>query len=280
MMEYRTKLVLLGTGNPNADPHRSGPAAAILVDDNAYLIDAGPGVVRRAAMASLKGFKQLEPKRLGRLFLTHLHSDHTVGLPDIIFTPWVMERKEPLKVWGPPGTKEMCRHLMMAYRDDVEIRTKGLEKAGLEGSRVKVSEFHEGVVFRDDRLTVEAFKVKHGAWRHAYGFRFSGPDRTIVISGDCSPTPELAEHYRGADILLHEVYSMRGFQGRSDHWKAYHKSSHTSSLELGELAKEAGPKLLVLYHQLLWGAEPESLVEEIRSKFDGEVVSGNDLDVF
>lgn len=279
-MDKRTKLVLLGTGNPNPDPHRSGPASAVIVDDTAYVIDAGPGIVRRAALGHMKGIPQLEPKKLSRLFLTHLHSDHTAGLPDLIFTPWVMERREPLKVWGPPGTKEMCRHLLMAYRDDIEIRTKGLEKASLEGGRVKVNEFSEGTIYRDDRLTVEALKVKHGAWRHAYGFRFTGPDRTVVISGDCSPTPELADHYRGADILLHEVYSARGFQGKSDHWKAYHRSSHTSSLELGELARRARPKLLVLYHQLFWGAEPESLVEEVRSVYDGDVVSGSDLDMF
>src|SRR5262252_8075703 len=116
-----TSLVVLGTGTPNADPDRSGPALAIVVNGTAYLVDAGPGVVRRAAAAQRQGVQALAPNRLDKVFITHLHSDHTVGLPDLIFTPWVLEREKPLAVYGPPGVKAMTDHLEQAYAEDIHV---------------------------------------------------------------------------------------------------------------------------------------------------------------
>ena len=100
----KTHVVLLGTGNPAPDPDRSGPATAIVVNGTAYLIDLGPGVVRRASAAFLEeGIQALEPTKLRVVFITHLHSDHTVGYPDLIFTPWTIGRRVPLEVYGPKG---------------------------------------------------------------------------------------------------------------------------------------------------------------------------------
>ena len=275
-----TRLVLLGTGNPNPNPDRCGPSSAVVVDDQAYIIDAGPGLVRRAAAAYQRGIEGLRADRLDRLFLTHLHSDHTIGLPDIILTPWVMERKGPLRIWGPPGTKKMCTHIMKAYSEDIEIRQNGLEKANNSGIEIRPIEIKEGAVHEDDLVKVDAFRVKHGTWEHSFGFRFETPDRTIVISGDCSPTPELVDNYRGADILLHEVYSCDGFSRRSDQWKAYHSGSHTSAVQLAEMLLKVRPEKVVLHHHLLWGTSPEDLLREIREVYDGDVVFGNDLDIY
>ena len=110
MME--TKLVLLGTGTPNACPDASGPSSAVVVGDRAYLVDFGPGVVRQAAKAYRNGIDALRPDRLVTAFCTHLHTDHTAGYPDLIFTPWVLERKEPLRVFGPKGIRDMTEHLL------------------------------------------------------------------------------------------------------------------------------------------------------------------------
>src|SRR5829696_9057925 len=118
-------LVVLGTGTPNADPERLGPALAVVVRGVPYLIDAGPGVVRRAAAAERAGISGLAPRKLGTVFITHLHSDHTVGLPDLIFTPWVLERTAPLQVYGPAGVASMVRHLELAYAEDVRVRVDG-----------------------------------------------------------------------------------------------------------------------------------------------------------
>ena len=280
----RTRLVLLGVGTPNADPERSGPATAVVVDDRAYLIDAGPGVVRRAAQAARdRGIDALAPARLDRVFLTHLHSDHTVGLPDLLLTPWVLDRPDPLEVYGPPGTAAMMEHIGEAWAEDIHIRRDGLEPrdANRDAYRSVVHEVMPGLVYQDDLVKVWAIAVPHGSWEHAYGYRFEGPDRTIVISGDTSPTEALADACDGCDILLHEVYSAERFAGRPPEWQRYHRAFHTSTTELAALATRAHPRLLVLYHQLFWGTDDEGLVREIRAAgYAGYVRSGRDLDVF
>jgi len=276
----RTRVVLLGTGTPNADPRRSGPALAIVVDDRSYIVDAGPGVVRRAAAAAEQGIAALAPSALRTVFLTHLHSDHTVGLPDLIFTPWVLERDVPLELIGPPGSQAMVEHLLAAFEEDVRIRLDGLEPANPDGHRVNVREVREGLVYDDGTVRVTAFPVAHGSWPVALGYRFDTPDRTIVVSGDTRYSDAIVRACDGCDVLVHEVYSEAGFGRRDSVWKKYHASFHTSSSELAELATLARPGLLILYHQLLWGTTPDELVAEVRGGWDGRVVFGEDLQTF
>jgi ribonuclease BN (tRNA processing enzyme) len=276
----KTQIVLLGTGTPNADPARSGPATAIVVNDTPYLIDFGPGVVRRASAAFQKGIKGLAVKNLSRAFATHLHSDHTAGFPDLILTPWVLERAAPLEVYGPKGIAAMTNHILQAYREDIDIRLRGGEPSNKTGYKVVAHEIRPGVIYKDANVTVKAFPVNHGSWREAYGFRFETADRTIVISGDCRPSPSIIENCNGCDVLIHEVYSTTGFATRPPEWQQYHSRYHTSSRELAELAAKARPGLLVLYHQLFWGTSEEDLLKEVRRSYSGKVVSGHDLDVY
>ncbi len=275
-----TQLVLLGTGTPNAEPGRYGSAVAVVVNGTPYLVDAGAGVVHRANQAFLEGTEGLSPNRLGTLFLTHLHTDHTVGLPDLMYTPWVLERQEPLRVFGPPGTEEMIHHLSQAYRQDVQIRTEGMEPANKTGHGAQASDIEAGVVYEDDNVRVTAFPVAHGDWSVAYGYRIETPDRIIVISGDTAPTDAISEFCQSCDILVHEVYSQAGWDRRVPEWQQYHEVFHTSGPELGRIASDANPQVLVLTHQLLWGATPEELVAEVQRGFSGMVVYGKDLDVF
>ena len=278
--QSKTQVVLLGTGTPNADPNRSGPAVAVVVNDIPYVVDSGAGVVRRAAAAAQNGVKGLAVANLRRLFITHLHSDHTVGLPDFIFTPAVLERDAPLEIFGPPGTTRMTDHILKAFAEDINIRLKGLEPSKPRGYEVRTRDIKPGVVYKDANVTVKAFAVKHGSWANAYGYRFETADKVIVISGDCAPSQSIIEACNGCDVLVHEVYSTAGFARRPPEWQRYHSSFHTSSKELAEIAAKAKPKLLVLYHQLFWGATPEQLVEEIKKYYQGRIVSGNDLDVY
>ena len=275
-----SQIVLLGTGTPNADPDRSGPSVAIVINDTPYLIDFGPGVVRRAAAAFQKGIKGLAVKNLNRAFVTHLHSDHTAGYPDLILTPWVLERKEPLQVYGPKGIKAMTGHILKAYREDIDIRLGGGEPSNKTGYKVIAHEIKPGIVYKDENVTVKAFLVNHGSWPEAYGFRFETPDRTIVISGDCRPSPSVIQNCNGCDVLIHEVYSQAGFATRPAEWQRYHSRYHTSSRELAELASKARPGLLVLYHQLFWDTSDDDLLKEVRAGYAGKVVSGRDLDVY
>jgi ribonuclease BN (tRNA processing enzyme) len=276
----RTQVVLLGTGTPNADPDRSGSAVAIVVDDVPYLFDFGPGVVRRAAAAFKKGVKGLDVKLLRTAFVTHLHSDHTAGYPDLIFTPAVLERDAPLEVYGPKGIKEMTGNVVRAWADDMDIRLHGLEPTKPAGYVVNAHEIVPGMVFGDSRVAVTAFPVRHGAWKQAYGYKILTPDRSIVISGDTVPSDTVVGACNGCDILIHEVYSTAGFATRPPEWQRYHRAYHTSSSELADLAARARPGLLVLTHQLRWGVSEEALVAEVKRGYAGNVVSGRDLDVF
>ncbi|MHA2002579.1 MAG: MBL fold metallo-hydrolase [Candidatus Thorarchaeota archaeon] len=271
-----TSVVLLGTGTPNINPARSGPSVAVIVDGSSYIVDFGPGVVRRAIEAGLKS------SQLTRAFLTHLHSDHTSGYPDLILSTAVDGRNTPLEVYGPVGLQSMTNHVLAAYEDDIQERLKGLEPANPDSYVVKCHEIKKdalGIVFQDEKVSIEAFPVVHGSWP-AYGYKFNSPDSTIVISGDTAPTPVLVEKAKGCDILIHEVYSAVALKSREPEWQRYHTSVHTSSHELAEIASKANPKLLVLYHQLFWSRSDAELLEEVKSRYNGKVVSGKDLDVF
>ncbi len=282
-----TKVVLLGTGTPGPVPDRSGPCVAVVVNDTPYLVDLGPGVVRRAMAAYQKGVKGLHFSHLKTAFITHLHSDHTVGYPDFIFTPWVVGRTGPLEVYGPDGLKAMTDHILAAWKEDIRIRTEGMEKEFPEhndtGYKVNVHEVGPGIVYQDKNVTVTAFPVNHGEVPHAFGYRFQTPDRSIVVSGDTSPSQAVIDHCNGCDVLIHEVYTLKGQAVSPPTWQQYRLKYHTSSKQLAELATKARPKLLVLYHQIYYfnnASTREDLIREMRDAYQGQFVSGLDLDVY
>jgi ribonuclease BN (tRNA processing enzyme) len=275
-----TQVVMLGTGTPNADPDRSGPSVAIVVRNRAYLVDCGPGVVRRAAAAYRNGIAALAPEKLDIVFITHLHSDHTTGLPDLLLTPWVLERSVPLEVYGPAGTRTMTDHVLAAWAEDIRMRNEGLEPDKSDGWQVHTHEVVEGPVYQDSSVKVTAIAVPHANWRRAFAYRFETPDRVVVVSGDTRPSEALVKACDGCDILVHEVYSAERFATRSPEWRRYHADAHTSTTELAAIATRAKPRLLVLYHQLFWGTDDEGLVREVRRGYDGAVVSARDLEVY
>jgi ribonuclease BN (tRNA processing enzyme) len=274
-----TRIVLLGTGTPNADPDRSGPSVALLSGGSCYLVDCGPGLVRRAAAACRTGFTELAPPHLNRAFITHLHSDHTAGLADLLLTPWVLERTDRLELFGPEGISEMSDCIAAAYERDIAGRLNGPEPINTTGYGMIARVVSPGTVFSDENVLVEAFPVSHGAFQ-AFGYRFRSDDLTIVVSGDTAPVDSIIEASRGCDILIHEVYSAKGLERREPDWMEYYSLFHTSSCELASIATRVRPHLLVLYHQLYCGVSDDELLEEVRSGYDGEVVSGRDLDVY
>jgi len=278
-----TKLVLLGTGTPNPDPARSGCSILIIVNGNPYIVDFGPGLIRKAAALSpdwggnIEGFYV---KNIKTAFLTHMHSDHTTGYPDLLLTPWVMGRDKPLEVYGPIGINKMTAKITEAYSQDIDYRINGLEPANDIGWRVNAHEIHEGIIYKDANVIVEAFHVIHGSWENAFGFRFTTPDRIIVISGDTKPCNNILKYSEGADILVHEVYSQAGFQKKDEFWKKYHSANHTSTLELAEIANKTKPGIIILYHLLNWGSSDQDLLDEIETIYNGKVVVGKDLGIY
>lgn len=279
----KTQVVILGTGTPILNPDRSGPAVAVVVNGTPYLVDFGPGVVRRAAAARDKKITALTPANIKVVFCTHLHSDHTAGLADLYLSPAVEGRPGPLELYGPPGIAEMARHIQAAYVKDVAIRTQGLERGNAKAYKINTHEIRPGIVYKDANVTVRAFAVAHGTWDYSFGYRFDTADRSIVISGDTAPTQAIVRACHGCDLLLHEVYSTAWFQQRTPARQKYHSTFHTSTTALAEIVNKAKPKQLVLYHQLFRQTDdPDKvLIDEIRKAgYSGPVASAHDLDIY
>ncbi len=274
----QTQVVILGSGTPNAEPDRVSASLAVVVAGQPYLVDCGHGAVQRVVEARAMGKIDWDTTDLTRLFVTHLHADHTVGLPDLLYTPWIHERESVLQAIGPLGLADMARHIELAYSENIREHLSA-HPSSREGYKIVVREVAGGCVYEDDKVTVQALEANHGDLA-ALSYKFETPDGTIVVSGDTKPVARFAEWARGCDLLLHEVYSARQFAFRPPAWQAYHARTHTSSDELAALATAVRPKRLVLVHQLFWGQTPAQLVAEVRRAYDGEVISASDLDVY
>jgi ribonuclease BN (tRNA processing enzyme) len=276
--------VLLGTGSPPADPLRSGPATAIVVNDRAYLVDLGPGVVRRASAAAEKGIPSLSASRLQTAFITHLHSDHTVGYPDLIFSTWVQGRRTALQVYGPAGLSDMTSHIMQAWRADIDIRTGGMEKRSRTGLEVEAHEIKPGVVYQDPNVKVTAFRNTHGELTETFGYRFDTADRSIVISGDTNPSEALIQHCQKCDVLIHEAYADDYRPADMANWLEYRSKDHTTTSQLGLIAAKTNPGLLIIHHRGVGVGNREisedQYIAEVHRGWSGRVVVGHDLDVY
>jgi ribonuclease BN (tRNA processing enzyme) len=285
-----TTVVLLGTGMPRPNPERAGPATAITVGNRLFLFDAGPSVMRQLAAAGLS-FKEFEA-----VFITHLHSDHTLGYPDLVLTSWVMGRKMPLRVFGPPGLQNMTDHILAAWSEDIDIRTHGLERDHPGGEQVDVHEIaipgaadstapaahRTAVVYDSGGVRVTAIPVPHGSWKHAFGFRIDAPGKSIVLSGDTAYSPLLQEMSAGVDILIHEVYPAAFLKPEprpnGELWPEYMKTFHTSDVEVGRLAAAARPRRVILHHVVWMGGRAADLVAGVRQGgYAGPVIVGSDL---
>lgn len=283
----QARVIMLGTGTPRPDPNRCGPAVAVIVNGAAYLVDFGTGVVRQATAAYLAGASDIGfgGVNIKTAFLTHLHSDHTLGLPDLMFTPWLMGREATIKIYGPAGLQTLVDHVSAAWRVDIEARVNGENRRNPAGCRVDVEEIKEGEIYTDRHVSVTAFRVRHEEMKVAFGFRFDTQGRTIVISGDTAPCRNLIEHSRGCDILIHDVYSSEDFNRAPASFQTFRRANHTSSFELAEIAREVRPGLLVLTHRGGRGhvfptqEMDDAILAEIRTAYGGPVVAAKDLDV-
>ena len=270
-------LIMLGTGTPVPDASAWGPASAVVAGGQLFVVDAGAGVSRRLAATGLPRVKQVEA-----VFLTHLHSDHTLGYPELIFTTWIMGRRQPLAVYGPPGLRRMTDAILDAWRDDVDERVRGLERETREWLRVDATEVRPGVVYDRGGVKVTAIPVPHGDWQ-AFAYRFDLPGRSMVFSGDTAPNPALVKAARGTDILVHEVYNGKRIAPEArpggGFWPQYLRAYHTSDAELARIASEVKPGLLVLNHVLRLGGTDEEILQNIREAgYTGRVVIARDLD--
>jgi len=227
-------------------------------------------------------------KRPTRLFLTHLHSDHTVGLPNLMLLPWVYGKEQPLEVYGPPGTEDMVAHFKEAFKLDIQNRVG--RSTNDQGWRSVAHDIEvAGLVYEDKRVRVDAFRTKHANWEYSYAYRFTTPDRIVVIGGDGGASEGLREAVQGADIWFQEIMTEENLPnapwgGDSVEEKAKTIwGSHMKPSALAKIATDAKVGLLVLYHEQNYSDpyDPDALIKELkRLGFEGAVVSSRDGDVF
>ena len=275
------RVTLLGTGNPRPSLDRFGPAILVEAGSTRVLVDAGRGAAQR--LFQIGGADLL--RDIDVVLLTHLHSDHVVGLPDAWLTAWVFGRSRPWRVIGPPGTVEMCGHLEQAFAWDVAVRDADEhagQREGRRGARLEASNVAPGVVLDEMGVKVTAIGVDHGpAAAPAYAFRIEFGGRVLVVSGDTKYYEPLAAAARGADVFVHEVLSpeveLRRTQVPDPAAVERIVARHTTPEQVGRIFAAASPRLGVLSHVVPSPATAGDLLPGLRTRYGGPVAVGYDL---
>jgi ribonuclease Z len=263
------QLLLLGVGYPYPSPDRAGPSAAVVAGGKLFVVDAGRGSVMRLA-ATGDPWDALEA-----VFITHLHSDHIDGLPDLYHCAWEFGKGTPFQLYGPKGTQGVADGILQFYAPDIHIRRDLTEKLSPEGAKIDVHEVQEGVVYeKPGEVKVTAFLVDHPPVEPAFGYRFDAGKYSIVITGDMRPNPNLIRYAQGADILVHEAY-VGGKSESSTRWSI--RDYHSSAMEAGEAAAKAKVKTLVLTHLIPGNAPEQDFLDEAKKAFSGKIIVGHDL---
>jgi len=270
------RVTLLGTGNPRPSIDRFGPAILVEAGDTRLLFDCGRGATQR--LFQLEGAPLL--RSIDAVFLTHLHSDHVVGLPDLWLTGWLFGRHWPLPLYGPKGTAELATHLTAAFAFDLKMRQQD-EGLAPDGARLKAKDGLPGVLFRKEGLSVVAFAVDHGPVRPAFGYRIDFAGHSVVLSGDTRATEAVAAQAKGVDLLVHEVISPDAERRLAaiDDPRAIEKilARHATPEDCGRLFAKARPRLAVYSHIVPSPATDEDLVPPTRRFYDGPLEVGHDL---
>jgi len=288
-------VVLCGTGSPLPSAERAGPCTAIFAGGRFLLIDVGPGANDRM------GLLRLPRQELDAVLLTHFHSDHIGELGELAMQSWALGRARPLSVYGPPGVEQVVSGFETAYALDTSYRvahhgSDWMPPAArpLQAQPLALDEIGStagsAVVFEQEGLRVTAFAVNHAPVEPAYGYRIDYAGRSVVVSGDTVPSPNLVAQAQGADLLLHEALAAHlvaaaekalGAAGNARLARIAHDipGYHTTPVQAAEIAKQAGVGLLVLHH--LVPPPPNAVVRRlflrgVSEAWDGEVVLGED----
>jgi ribonuclease Z len=268
-------LTLLGTGCPQVDVERYGPASLVRQEEFTFLVDCGSGVTQRLLAADSRG------AALDAVFLTHLHSDHIVDLFQLVISSWHQGRDRPQRIFGPTGTRHYCDALMALWRAELDQRIAHERRASTSALELEVTEFQAGEVWDQGGVRVTAIEVDHRPVRYAYGFLFEAGGRRLVFSGDTAYCPALIEAAQGADVLVHECFAHGGLapdrSQRTAEGVRNVATYHTSSQEVGKVAAESGVRCLVLNHFVPVRFDKSAVLAEVRRDYRGPIVLGEDL---
>lgn len=266
------RVTLLGTASgPRAFVDKAGISTLVEAGGERLLFDAGRGFMQRLVQA---GFPM---NAVTKLFLTHLHSDHVIGIPDLMLTPWAAapERKVALEVWGPDGTRDMMRHLTEAFEFDIHMRRDVDESFPAEGIKTVAHDIQPGKVYEKNGVTVTAFLVSHGLVKPSYGYRVDYAGRSVALSGDTSPNANLVAVCKGVDVLIHEAIDpdvLRRLVPDKARMDAI-VERHTTPQQAARVFSRVSPRLAVFSHS----PGTATIVEQTRRSYSGRVEMGDDL---
>lgn len=262
---------LLGTGSPIPTRERQGPSVLVETRDGSFIFDAGRGIVEQLWNPDYPSYAKYD-----KLFLTHLHSDHIVGLPDLWLTGWIFGRRSmPLRIWGPKGVKNMMNNLEGAFEFDIRVRSEMDTRYDKAGVQAEVTEIHEGVVYEDGCTKVTAFLVDHEPIEPAFGYRIECDGHSVVLSGDTKYSENLLKFSEGADVVIHEVaMASSGALESADIRNTL--AHHTQPAEAGMVFRRISPKLALYYHIVLMGSNETELVNATRATYGGPLLVGED----
>jgi ribonuclease Z len=267
------KVTLLGTGSPRPSLQRFGPSILVEAGTEKLLFDCGRGATQRLYQLNIP-FADVSA-----LFLTHLHSDHIVGIPDFYLTGWIMGRNAPLRIWGPAGTRQMMSHLQQAYEFDIHTRRDVDEKLPADGAIVVAKDIDQGVVYQNGDLKVTAFAVDHGPVKPAFGYRIDFAGHSAVLSGDTRYSENLIRFSQGTDVLIHEVLDPEAYATADQLFSAEQKQKviahHTTPEQAGSIFNQVKPKLAVYSH--IVPVEVPDVVAHTRKTYSGPLEVGEDL---
>jgi ribonuclease Z len=275
------KVTLLGTGTPPPLMARFGPATLVEVAGQRLLFDAGRGVTQRLWQ------KKIRLGAIDHLFLTHLHSDHVVGIPDLYLTGWLTSpfgrRPGAFKISGPAGTANMMHHLREAYTWDVETRLAD-QKLPEAAVAVEARDLQPGTVYEEGGVRVSAFEVDHGDLiKTVYGYRIDYDGRSVAISGDTRLSENLIAKAQGVDLLVHSIAAARPeLLASAESWKRI-MAHHIEPEDAGRVFARTKPTLAVFTHKApptngkIPRVTEEELIERTRTTYDGPLTVGRDL---
>ena len=268
------KVVLLGTGvGPPVNLQQYGASTLVEAGGQRLLFDCGRGATIRMAQAGIP------IGSVSRVFLTHLHSDHVIQLPDLLLTGWAVGRRAvPLSVWGPAGTRDMMDHMQQTFAFDIHMRRDVDEHFPAAGIAVVSRDVTaEGIVFNENGLKVSAFRVDHGVVEPAFGYRVDYGGHSVVLSGDTRFSENLIRHAQGVDVLIHEVVDPEMLRNRPDGPSAAVVDAiiahHTTPEEAGTVFRRVAPRLAVYSH----APNTARVLAQTRTTYSGPLQGPEDL---